>query len=167
MSSDEESRNHLQRVASSKIQVQDFQALILPPVPVARGPNAQHAQHQHQQQHNTHTHTHTHSQSQSQSQTHSHSPEVSRRPVMTMTRSQHSNSSEPYPKPSNKGGVRGRVTVVCAEVRYSPFLFKLFPFISRRVLIISDVFHSASASRSVSLLSALTLIFHVHVLASV
>lgn len=124
MSSDEESRNHLQRVASSKIQVQDFQALILPPVPVARGPNAQHQQQQHQQQH-----AHSQSQSQSQGQGQTHSPDVSRRPVMSTTRSQHSNSSEPYPKPSNKGGVRGRVTVVCAEVRYSPFLLILSPFI--------------------------------------
>jgi hypothetical protein len=134
MSSDEESRNHLQRVAS-KFQVQDFQALVLPPVPVARGPNAHHQQQQQQQ-----THTHPHS--------HSHTPDISRRPVTSTSRGQH--SSEPYPKPSNKGGVRGRVTVVCAEVRYSP-LFISFLSLSSPDACSSfpTSFPSVSASRSV------------------
>jgi hypothetical protein len=144
MSSDEESRNHLQRVAS-KIQVQDFQALVLPPVPVARGPNAHHQQQQQQQ-----THSHPHS--------HSHSPDISRRPVTSTSRGQH--SSEPYPKPSNKGGVRGRVTVVCAEVR---FLFNSFPFIFRLVLIISDILPQCKRLKVRLLLLILYLIFHMRI----
>jgi hypothetical protein len=161
MSSDEESRNHLQRVASSKLQVsvQDFQALILPPVPVARGPNAntnvQHQQQQQQQQPHTSTHSQTHS------------SEVGRRPGMSTTRSQHSNSSEPYPKPSNKGGVRGRVTVVCAEVCYSPFLFI---FVSFHLLTRAHHFRRFPQCKRLKvglLFSAITLISHIHVLASV
>ena len=102
MSSDEESRNHSQRVGVAHgvvvgNKIQDFQTLVLPPVP--RPPNAQ--------------------------QQHTHSPDISRRPVTSSSRGQH--SSEPYPKPSNKGGVRGRVTVVCAEVIII-LLFSIFSF---------------------------------------
>ncbi|PVF94041.1 hypothetical protein CPB86DRAFT_66271 [Serendipita vermifera] len=69
---------------------QNLQSLVLPPVPRASNHNG----------------------SATSNITHA---DLSRRQLSTTTRGQH--SSEPYPKSSNKGGVRGRVTVVCAECK--------------------------------------------------
>lgn len=65
---------------------------------------------------------------------HHHSSDSSRRHLSTSRGNNHhgQHSSDPYPKSSNKGGVRGRVTVVCAEVCsiYISYFSLFTPFFS-------------------------------------
>lgn len=109
--------------------MQEFQTLVLPPVPVARPTN------------NSTNHNPNSASSQGERRTsltmstaparNNHSHHGHAIPHSHGHHALHSVASEPYPtsKPSssNKGGVRGRVTVVCAEVC---ILFPISPPIS-------------------------------------
>lgn len=139
MSDDEESSG----MASHSLQ--EFQTLVLPPVP---RPTNNNQQHHHptpttlrriqgttamnpsnlQARQTTSLH-HGHHQSSGSSSSHHH-----HHGAAGGHHTQHSIASEPYPtsKPSssNKGGVRGRVTVVCAEVSSDSFSNQLIPLFS-------------------------------------